>query len=101
LILPFSKAVGNQPVSINTPFFSVLLFIFFLAVYNSNFDYLPGNDARPNLYLPVSLLTEGNLSFEPAEVPFMFTWKMKDQHGERLFDFYSWEEKVGGRPLSD
>ena len=48
------------------------LFVFLLAVYHLNFDFTPGNDATANVFLPVSFLTEGNLSFTVAEAPFKF-----------------------------
>ena len=39
------------------------------AIYHLNGDFLPGNDAKPNVYLALSILDEGNLTFTPSEMP--------------------------------
>jgi hypothetical protein len=49
-----------------------------LGAYLSNRDFLPGNDAKANMHLPLSLLHEGNLSFTPREAPFMFLWNAQE-----------------------
>jgi hypothetical protein len=49
------------------------------GVFHLNGDFLPGNDSKASLYLPLSVLYEGNLTFTPLEVPFMFSWEL--QHG--------------------
>lgn len=59
------------------------LFLFLLAVYHVNGDFTPGNDATPNVFLPVSVLTEGNLSFTVEEVPFMFLARVQTPQGPR------------------
>ena len=46
-----------------------------LGVYSANGDFLPGNDSKPNVYLPISILREGNPTFTPDEMPFMFVWE--------------------------
>jgi hypothetical protein len=51
---------------------ALILFGGLLGVYNLNGDFLPAADAIPSGYLAASLLEEGDLSFTPAEVPFMF-----------------------------
>lgn len=55
---------------------AVLLFTALAVVYELNGGPLPGNDAKPNAYLAVALLTHGELSFSPREEPFMFRWRM-------------------------
>ena len=67
------------------------LFIFLIFVYSLNGDFLPGNDAKANLYLPITLLNERNLSYAPQEFPFMFQWKENTPSPHR----------AGSRPLSD
>ena len=47
-----------------------------LALYHANGDFLPGNDATANLYLPVNLLRGRGLSFRPEEMPQMFIWHL-------------------------
>lgn len=52
---------------------AALLFL----VYQLNGDVLPGHDATANVYLSVSLLEHGNLSYSPLEFPFLFgKWKI-------------------------
>ena len=53
------------------------LFILLLFIYQSNGDFQVSSDAIANIYLPVSMLSEGNLSFSPKEFPFMF-WRDKN-----------------------
>ncbi|HOM15859.1 MAG TPA: glycosyltransferase family 39 protein [Thermoguttaceae bacterium] len=48
-----------------------------LVLYHANGDFLPGNDATANLYLPVNLLRGRGLSFQPAETPQMFLWRIE------------------------
>ncbi len=52
------------------------LFLSLLAVYQLNGDLLVTHDATSNVYLPLSVLSEGNVSFTPREVPFMFIWEL-------------------------
>jgi hypothetical protein len=69
-----------------------------LLAYHLNGDVLMGNDAKPNLYLPVNLLRHGRLSFKPDEMPFMFAWRMRtpngDVYSDRLDDL---RQSIGGR----
>lgn len=51
---------------------SWLLFILLLCIYHSDGYFQVSSDAIPNVYLPVSILSEGNLSFSLKEFPFMF-----------------------------
>ena len=72
-----------------------------ITVYHLNFDYLPGNDATPNIYLALSLLREGNLSLDYKEFPSMFHWEIwtgKKWVRERIF---CWDEKIYGVPVVD
>ncbi|MDW8036720.1 MAG: hypothetical protein RMI90_01620, partial [Thermoguttaceae bacterium] len=48
-----------------------------LVLYHANGDFLPGNDATANLYLPVNLLRGRGLSFQPQETPHMFIWHLR------------------------
>jgi hypothetical protein len=75
-VTPFdtmSRAVGTDIKR------GLVLFTFLMVVYAANGDYLPGNDAKGNLYVAVNLLNHRALSFAPRDFPFMFTWKYKDQ----------------------
>ena len=48
------------------------LFILLLCIYHSDGYFQMTSDVIANIYLPVSLLNEGSLSFSPKEFPFMF-----------------------------
>jgi len=54
----------------------VAIFFSLLGVYHVNSDVLPGNDAKPNLYLAANVLEHGCLSFSTRQMPFMFTWRI-------------------------
>lgn len=54
-----------------------VLFILLLGIYHSNGGFQVSSDAIANIYLPVSILDEGNPSFTPSEFPFMF-WQDED-----------------------
>jgi len=72
---------------------AALVFVGLLAVYLINGDFLPGDDATPNVYLPVSILNEGNLTCTPAEMPFMFHWALETPAGRRpIPQFRRWDE---------
>lgn len=75
--------------------------MFLLVAYLHNGDVLPGNDAKPNAYLPLSLLHEGNLTFTPEEFPFMFTWTLKGPAGLRSAEVHSWSSRIDGRPAKE
>ena len=72
------------------------IFALLLIAYWCNGSVLVGNDAKPNVYLPLSLLREGNLSFTPQEVPFMFSWRAKTQAGVQPINFGSWDASMSG-----
>jgi hypothetical protein len=78
-----------------------LLFALLLGAYLGNGDILPGNDSKSNTFVPVSLLTEGNLSFTPAEAPFMFAWVLQTDDKLVQVDFNSgdWDKVVEGDTL--
>jgi len=76
------------------------LFVFLLAVYQINGDILPGNDAKPNTYLSLSLLGHGNLSFTPRETPFMFTWHLQTPAGRQTISFNTWADTFRGQSAS-
>lgn len=77
------KAEEGNPRRATRWLISALLFVILMIVYLANGDFVQTNDATPNLYMPVSLFSEGNLTFSPDEFPFMFTWRATPQE-ERL-----------------
>lgn len=48
------------------------MFALLLCLYHGDGEFQVSSDAIANIYLPVSVLNEGNLSFSPKEFPFMF-----------------------------
>jgi len=46
--------------------------------------------------MSLSLLNEGNLSFTPSEMPFMFVWKLQTTGDARPVLLASWDEQVAG-----
>jgi len=79
------------------------VFLVLLVAYLINGDILPGNDSKPSTFLPVSVLNEGNLSFTPAEMPFMFRWAIRTPQGYRPanFNHLQWDRVVAGRTIRD
>ena len=71
------------------------VFLVLLVAYLINGDILPGNDSKSNTFLPVSVLNEGNLSFTPAEMPFMFEWGSRTPQGVRPAGRFHWEWRQG------
>jgi len=66
----------------------------FLMLYHAGGDFLPGNDARANIYLPHALLEHGTPTFTPDNYPHMFSWKLSEQGGGEptLARVTSWSE---------
>ena len=60
---------------------AVLLSLLLVVIYLANGDYMRVGDSVGNAYLPVSLLNDGNLSFTPSELPFLFRWEVPAQSG--------------------
>ena len=63
----------------------VALAVFFAALfaYLSNGTLFPLDaDTAPNVYLPASVLGDGDLAFSPFEAPFMFAWTAKAGDGK-------------------
>jgi Dolichyl-phosphate-mannose-protein mannosyltransferase len=69
-----------------------------LAVYHANGDFLPGDDAKPHVYLAASLLREGNLTFTPREMPFMFHWSLRTPNGRVPRALNDWSDEIDGQP---
>ena len=77
------------------------IFLVLLGVYNVNGQFLFGNDAKPNVYLPAALLSGRGMSFTPSEYPFMFYWVYRSDLGEDLIQLVnSWDEQVPGHPFT-
>jgi len=70
-----------------------------LLIYHLNGDFQYVRDAEGSVFLPVSLLNEGNLSFTPSEMPFMFTWQLQTATGTSRRTIPRWQERDGTTPL--
>jgi hypothetical protein len=74
----FHNSPGNQASLRVKALCSLAIIISLVVIYHLNGDVLPGNDATPNIYLSVSLLEDGNLSYEPLEFPSLFRdWRYR------------------------
>lgn len=80
---------------------ALAVFLTLILAYNVNGDFLPGNDAKPNVYLALSVLEEGDLVFTPSEMPFMFAWRLSGENGSATIHPGSWEDRVDGVELSE
>lgn len=78
-----------------------LLFLSLSVLYISNGNFLPGNDAKPNVFLAVSILTEGNPSFSIDEFPFMFSWKLDEGNRWSNILINNWDDIVQGTTARD
>jgi hypothetical protein len=77
----------------------VALLVFFAAllVYLSSGPSLPdSHDTTPNAYVPVSLLHDGDLAFDPIEAPFMFAWRAMGPQGPVWMSIESWDDLMPG-----
>ena len=75
-----------------------ILFLVLLSVYHVNGDFLVGYDQVGNVYLPLSLLREGNPSFTPTELPSAFDWELVTAEGRRTITVRNWNaEGLGSR----
>ena len=81
---------------------STLLFALLAGIYVANGDFLPTADAKASAYLPISLLREGDLSFTPREMPFMFTWRMAEAGGWRRIEIKRWDRaRIDGKSFEE
>lgn len=67
----------------STAFITIGLFAALLLLYLLSGPSVIIADSVSNSYLPLSVLAEGNLSFTPDEVPFLFEWEMQGADGRR------------------
>jgi hypothetical protein len=76
---------------------ALLVFSAALLVYLSSGPSLPdSHDTTPNAYVPVSLLGDGDLAFDPIEAPFMFAWRALGPQGPVWMSIESWDDLMPG-----
>jgi len=69
--------------------------------YSANGDFLPGNDATPNVYLAAQVLNGGGLSFTPSGAPHLFEWTLRTPAGPSYHRVRDLDERVAGSPARD
>ena len=68
-----------------------------LLTYVSNASIFPLNaDTAPNVYLPASVLGDGDLAFSPFEAPFMFGWTAAGREGDVQIHVTHWNQVPPG-----
>lgn len=77
------------------------VFALLLAVYLANGGFLVGNDSTPNVFLPLSLLREGDVSFTPREVPAFFDWSYVGPGGPERVAVPALDARIHGRPAAE
>ena len=80
---------------------SAAIFLVLLVAYLSNGDVLPGNDAKPNVYLALSAIHDHDLSFTPSEMPFMFAWTLSRAGEAITVHPRSWGQRYEGRTFAE
>src|SRR5687768_2569734 len=87
--------------ALSTAKISLLLFAAFVGVFHANRTLVEEGDAIANIDLPLSILTRGQLSFDPDYFPELFKWKSTQPLivTEEFF-VRRWFHVVGDRPLS-
>lgn len=74
-----------------------MAFLVALSVYLGSGSVIPdSHDTTPNAYLPVSLLGDGDLAFDPIEAPFMFAWRAAGPQGPVWMSIQSWDHLIPG-----
>jgi hypothetical protein len=87
------------------------LFLALTVVYLLGAGPFPVGDALVNLYLPVRVLTRGELTFTPVESPFLFQWELEEPHRTKWkwthqgqdppVEPASWDDEILGRKAGD
>jgi hypothetical protein len=66
------------------------------ALYLANLDFLPGNDATPNVYLAAQLLEGEGLSFTPSTAPYLFSWSIRTSRGLETRRIHHLDQRLDG-----
>ncbi len=70
------------------------LFLFCLAAYLCNGDFLPGFDAKPNAIMGVNFFKDWRLHFSPYEKPYLFDWNKKPYVRIHEEDSFGLKERI-------
>ncbi len=90
-------AKNSWPLSerIRTGSMATAIFCVLLLLYQINGDFLPGGDAKPNVYFAINLMETSKVTFAPSDYPFMFVWTLSGKGKERYLNFDSWDSQIG------
>ena len=95
---PANGATGAAP---RDPLRAAALALALAIVYCANGDFLPGNDATPNVYLAAQVLNGGGLSFTPSRAPHLFDWTFRTPSGPSVLGILDLDQPVSGMPARD
>ncbi len=81
---------------------AIALMAALLALYHVNGGFLPGNDATPNLCLPLTLWQGNGFSFQPDDWPQMFRWHLRSGEETRPQTAHvpGWQHPVDPKSLA-
>jgi hypothetical protein len=77
-------------------FTAIALTVVLLVVFHLDGGFMPGNDAKPNVYGAATLLAESRMTFSPETEPFMFAWEVDGPRGPRLGTLVDWKSPIDG-----
>ncbi len=84
----------------NKALVAAVIFAALVGIYHVNGGFLYGNDAKPNVYLPVTLFKTGSLSFDPESFPFMFVWVWPRRTLDEPVYINDWDDRVPSQPYT-
>ena len=87
-------------LGLNRTAVAAIVFVVLLGAYSANGDFLYMGDADSNSYVPVSVLTDGDVAFAPSEMPFMFLW-LEGGYRVRIPELAAKIEQLGFDNLRD
>jgi hypothetical protein len=69
------------------------------VVYLAGGDFSPNGDCKPSVFQPVVILNSHSYVFTPHNAPFMFSWRLRTEHGEVSLPHRAWrfEDAVPAR----
>jgi hypothetical protein len=75
------------------------LLVLLLVAYLANGTILPGNDAVPNVRLPLQVLQHKSVFFTPGENPSMFEFQLKTGQKSEFAHFRTWGSQHEGQTV--
>lgn len=94
---PCRSGIGERPATRRALLRACLLTLALALVYLSNLDFLPGNDATPNVDLAARLLEGGGFGVTPSSAPHLFVWVARGDGVERRGRMLDLDRPIGGQ----